>query len=309
MYKLVLIRHGESVWNKENRFTGWVDVDLTEKGVGEAHLAAKKLEENGFTFDIAFTSVLKRAYRTLDLILEYMGEKNIEIHKSWKLNERFYGALQGLNKSETAAKYGEEQVQIWRRGYDVPIPPITKESEMYPGKDPLYADLNESEIPLFENLKMVVERVVPYWESDIAPQIKNNKSVIVAASGNSLRALLKHIENMPEEEIVKFEFPTGIPLVCELDEQLKLVKRYFLADEEELKTAIEAVISQGKTQKTITNVVRGRGLEPPWIAPLAPKASASANFATRAFIKLLNRVRPAGIEPATVCLRGNCSTN
>ncbi len=249
MYKIVLIRHGESVWNKENRFTGWVDVDLTDKGVGEARLAASKLAENGFAFDVAFTSVLKRAYRTLDLILEDMGEQNIEIHKSWKLNERHYGALQGLNKSETAAKYGEDQVQIWRRGYDVPIPPLAKDSDMYPGKDPLYADLNESEIPLWENLKMVVERVVPYWLSDIAPQIKNGKSVIVAASGNSLRALLKHIEDMPEADIVKFEFPTGIPLVCELDQQLRLTKRYFLAGPEELKAAIQAVINQGKIKK------------------------------------------------------------
>jgi len=246
MRKIVLIRHGQSVWNKENRFCGWVDVDLTEKGVSEARMAGKKLKEEGFIFDIAFTSLLKRATRTLDLILEEMNLKNIEIRKSWKLNERHYGALQGLNKSETANKYGEKQVMIWRRGYDVPIPPLAKDNDMYPGNDPLYADLKESEIPLSENLKMVVARVVPYWESEIVPQIRGGKNVIVAASGNSLRALLKHIENMSEADIVEFNFPTGIPLVCELDDDFKLIKRYFLATPEELKIAIDAVISQGK---------------------------------------------------------------
>lgn len=246
MYKIVLVRHGESVWNKENRFCGWVNVDLTEKGVEEAKKAGQKLLEAGFKFDLAFTSVLLRAYKTLDLILEEMGIPNIEIHKSWRLNERHYGALQGLNKSEMATKYGEKQVQIWRRGYDVPIPPLTKDSDMYPGKDPLYANLKESEIPLFENLKMVVERVIPYWENEIVPQIKAGKSIIISASGNSLRALLKYIEDMSEADIVEFNFPTGIPMVCELDENCKLIKRTFLANEEELKSAIESVVNQGK---------------------------------------------------------------
>jgi len=246
MYKIVLVRHGESVWNRENRFAGWVDVDLTEKGIEEAKKAGQKLKAEGFVFDTAFTSLLLRANKTLDLILEEMNLPNVEIHKSWRLNERFYGALQGLNKSETAEKYGEKQVQIWRRGYDVPIPPISKESDMYPGKDPLYADLEESEIPLFENLKMVVDRVVPYWKSDIEPTIQSGKNVIVAASGNSLRALLMYIEKMPEADIVEFNFPTGIPLVCELDENFKLIKRYFMATPEELRLALEAIINQGK---------------------------------------------------------------
>ena len=248
MYKIILIRHGESVWNKENRFTGWVDVELTEKGEAEAKNAGEKLKNLGYKFDIAFTSFLKRANKTLNIILDVMGETGIEIRKTWRLNERHYGALQGLNKSETAAKYGEDQVLVWRRGYDVPIPPLSKDSEMYPGKDPLYADLKESEIPLSENLKMVVERVVPYWESNIVPAIRANKSVIVAASGNSLRALLKHIENMSDADIVEFNFPTGIPLLCELDSDLKLVKRSFLASEEDLKAALATVAKQGKTK-------------------------------------------------------------
>ena len=249
MYKIVLIRHGESVWNKENRYTGWVDVDLSEKGTGEAHKAGRMLKEKGLVFDLAFTSFLKRAYKTLDIILEELGEQNIEIKKSWRLNERHYGALQGLNKAETAEKYGETQVFAWRRGYDTPIPPLSKDSDMYPGKDPLYAGLKESEIPLSENLKMVVERVVPYWESEIVPAIKTGKKIIIAASGNSLRALLKYIADMPVADIVEFNFPTAIPLVCELDENFKLIKRDFLANPEELKKALETVANQGKVKK------------------------------------------------------------
>ncbi|MCX6716216.1 MAG: 2,3-diphosphoglycerate-dependent phosphoglycerate mutase [Candidatus Taylorbacteria bacterium] len=246
MYKIVLVRHGESVWNKENRFTGWVNVDLTEKGVEEAHEAGRRLKEKGFVFDLAFTSVLKRATRTLDIILQELGEQGIEIRKSWILNERHYGALQGLNKSEMAAKYGEKQVFTWRRGYDVSIPPITKDSEMYPGKDPLYSNLKESEIPLFENLKMVVERVVPYWESEIVPALMSGRNIIVSTSGNDLRALLKHVENMSESDVVELNFPTGIPMVCELDDNLMMIRRYFLASPEELKKAIEEIINQGK---------------------------------------------------------------
>ncbi|MFA6553997.1 MAG: 2,3-diphosphoglycerate-dependent phosphoglycerate mutase [Candidatus Paceibacterota bacterium] len=247
-YKLVLVRHGESQWNKENRFAGWVDVDLSEKGVGEAHSAGKALKEAGFTFDLSFTSFLKRANRTLDIILGEMGESNIEIRKSWKLNERHYGSLQGLNKSEMATKYGEAQVKLWRRGYDTVIPPLTKDSEMYPGRDPLYKDLKESEIPLSENLKMVVERVVPYWQESIVPEIKGGHKIIIAASGNSLRALMKHIEGISDEEITGIDVPTGIPLVYELDENLKVISKKYLADEEKLKVAIEAVANQGKAK-------------------------------------------------------------
>lgn len=249
MYKVVLIRHGESVWNKENRFAGWVDVDLTEKGVSEAHRAGKSLKDAGFEFDIAFTSVLMRAQKTLDIVLAELGEQGIPVCKSWKLNERHYGALQGLNKSETAAKYGEDQVKLWRRGYDVAIPPLSKESDMYPGKDPKYADLKGSELPLSENLKDVVNRVVPYWNQSIAPEIKSGKKVIVAASGNSLRALVKYLDNMSETEIVEFNMPTGIPLVYELDNDLKPIKKYFLAADDVLKQALDSVVNQGKASK------------------------------------------------------------
>jgi 2,3-bisphosphoglycerate-dependent phosphoglycerate mutase len=247
MYKIVLIRHGESVWNKENRFAGWVDVDLTDKGVEEAHNAGKKLLSNGFVFDLAYTSMLKRANKTLDIVLSEMG-LNIPIKKSWRLNERHYGSLQGLNKSEMASKYGEDQVKLWRRGYDTPIPPLTKDSPMYPGNDPLYKDLKEDEIPLSENLKMVVERVIPYWEGEIVPNIKSGKHIIVSASGNSLRALIKYIENLSPDEIVEFTMPTAIPYVYELDDNLKVVKKYFLASEEELKIAIDTVKNQGKAK-------------------------------------------------------------
>ena len=248
MKKLILIRHGESLWNKENRFCGWVDVDLSEKGVEEAINAGKVLKSAGYSFDLAFTSLLKRANRTLDLILSEMKFERIEVRKSWRLNERFYGALQGLNKAETAAKYGEKQVEIWRRGYDVEIPPISKESEMYPGNDPKYKDLNESDIPLAENLKQVVERVVPFWNSDIKPALLEGHQVIVAASGNSLRALVKYIENMSDQDIVSFNFPTGIPLVYELNDDLSFVKREFLADPAELQKAIDKVKNQGKAK-------------------------------------------------------------
>ncbi len=246
MYKIVLLRHGESVWNKENRFTGWVDVDLSELGEKEAHEAGKILKEKGFRFDLAFSSFLKRANKTLDIVLLEMGEEGIEIKKSWKLNERHYGALQGLSKSETAAKYGEEQVQAWRRGYDVAIPPLTKDDGMYPGRDPLYADLSEVEIPRSENLKDVVARVVPYWQEEILPEIKKGRQIIVSASGNSLRALIKYLDNISDEEIVELNIPTGIPLVYELDENLEPTKHYFLADEAILQSALSKVANQGK---------------------------------------------------------------
>lgn len=249
MYKIVFVRHGESVWNKEDRFSGWVDVDLTERGIEEAHEAGRSLLKEGFSFDLAFTSVLKRAYKTLDIILEELHEADIEVEKSWKLNERHYGALQGLNKAEMAAKYGEAQVKIWRRGYDAVIPPLTKDSDMYPGKDPLYADLKEREIPLAENLKNVVERVVPYWNAEIVPRINNGRKIIISASGNSLRALVKHVEEISDDAIVELNIPTGIPLIYELDDDLKVVSKRFLADPEKLKAAIEKVVNQGKAKK------------------------------------------------------------
>jgi 2,3-bisphosphoglycerate-dependent phosphoglycerate mutase len=247
MYKIVLIRHGESLWNKENRFAGWVDVDLSEKGVEEAHNAGKKLKDAGYVFDLAYTSYLKRANRTLDIVLQEMGLV-IPINKSWKLNERHYGSLQGLNKSEMATKYGEVQVKKWRRGYDTAIPPLTKDSPMYPGNDPLYKDLKPDEIPLSENLKMVVERVVPYWEEVIVPELKAGKKIIISASGNSLRALVKHIEGLSAEEIVEFNMPTAIPYVYELNDDLSVLKKYFLASDTELKSALETVANQGKAK-------------------------------------------------------------
>jgi 2,3-bisphosphoglycerate-dependent phosphoglycerate mutase len=248
MYKVVLIRHGESLWNKENRFSGWVDVDLSEKGVEEAHNAGKNLLLEKYVFDLAYTSFLKRASRTLDIVLEEMNMMNIPIIRSWKLNERHYGSLQGLNKSEIATKYGEAQVKMWRRGYDVAIPPLSKEDPMYPGNDPLYKDLKSEEIPLSENLKMVVERVVLYWNDEIVPNIKVGKNIIIAASGNSLRALIKHLENLSAEEIVEINVPTAIPLVYELDSDLKVIKKYYLASEEQLKKALETVANQGKVK-------------------------------------------------------------
>ena len=248
MYKIVLIRHGESLWNKENRFAGWVDVDLSEKGIEEAHNAGKKLLAEKYIFDLAYTSFLKRASRTLDIVLEEMNIQNIPIIKSWKLNERHYGSLQGLNKSEMAVKYGENQVKTWRRGYDVAIPPLNKQDPMYPGNDPLYKDLKEEEIPVSENLKMVVERVVPYWTNEIVPSIKAGKKIIIAASGNSLRALIKYLENLSAEEIVEINVPTAIPLVYELDSELKVIKKYYLASEDQLKNALETVANQGKAK-------------------------------------------------------------
>ncbi len=247
MFKLVLIRHGESKWNKENRFAGWVDVDLSEKGIEEAHNAGQKLKKHGYIFDLAFTSLLKRANRTLDIVLDEMG-LSIPIIKTWKLNERHYGSLQGLNKSEMATKYGEEQVKKWRRGYDTDIPPLSKDDPMYAGNDPLYKDLQPEEIPLSENLKMVVERVVPFWNEEILPKIKIGKQIIVSASGNSLRALIKHIEGLSPEQIVEFNMPTAIPYVYEFDDNINVINKYFLASNEELKEALDRVANQGKAK-------------------------------------------------------------
>ena len=248
MIKFVLVRHGQSTWNKENRFTGWTDVDLTEWGVEEAYQAGKFLKDAGFTFDLAYTSFHKRAQKTLDIILEVLNEKDIEVKKTWKLNERHYGALQGLNKAETAAKYGEDQVKIWRRGYDVAIPPVSTDSEMYPGNDPLYSGIPKAEFPLSENLKDVVKRVMPYWNEEVVPKLKSGRKIIVSASGNSLRAMVKYIDNMSEKDIVEFNMPTGIPLVYELTDDLEPIRRYFLADDKTLKVAIDCVVNQGKAK-------------------------------------------------------------
>lgn len=246
MIKLVLLRHGESTWNKENRFTGWTDVDLSEKGVEEAYEAAKLLKEGGYTFDLAFTSVLKRATRTLDIVLKEMEHKEIPVIYSWKLNERHYGALQGLNKAETAEKYGEAKVMQWRRDYDTRPPALTNDDPRYPGNDPLYADLDEKDIPLTECLKDTVERFLPYWESNIVPELKAGKKIIIAAHGNSLRALVKYLDNIPDEEIVGLNIPTGIPLVYELDENLKAIRHYYLGDPEKVAAAIAGVKDQLK---------------------------------------------------------------
>ncbi len=249
MYKLVLVRHGESQWNKENKFTGWVDVDLSDKGKEEAKKAGQILKKEGYTFDIAFTSVLKRAIRTLWIILDEMDLMWIPVIRSWRLNERMYGSLQGLNKSEMAAKYGEEQVHIWRRSYDVPPPALTKDSDMYPGKDRRYAGLKEKEIPLTECLKDTVARVLPFWKKEIAPVIKSGKKVLIAAHGNSLRALVKYLDNVADNDIVGMNIPTGIPLVYELDKNLKPINRTYIGDPEEVKKAMEAVAAQGKAKK------------------------------------------------------------
>jgi 2,3-bisphosphoglycerate-dependent phosphoglycerate mutase len=248
MFKLVLLRHGESAWNKENRFTGWTDVDLTDKGRQEAQKAGKVLKENGFQFDIAYVSVLKRALRTLWIALEEMDQLWIPWEKSWRLNERHYGGLQGLNKAETAAKHGEEQVLIWRRSYDIPPPPLEKTDERYPGKLRVYKDVAEKDLPLTESLKDTVARFLPYWHETIAPTIKQSKNVIIAAHGNSLRALVKYLDNMSEEEILKLNIPTGMPLVYELDKDLKPIKHYYLGDPEEVKKAMESVANQGKAK-------------------------------------------------------------
>lgn len=249
MYKLVMARHGESMWNKENRFTGWVDIDLSDKGREEAKKAGMALKKEGYAFDIAYTSVLKRAIRTLWIILDEMDLMWIPVICSWRLNERMYGALQGLNKSEMAEKHGEEQVLIWRRSYDVPPPPLTKDDPMYPGKDPRYFGLKEHELPVTECLKDTVARVMPYWNETIAPMIKSGKRVLIVAHGNSLRALVKYLDNVSDKDIVSMNIPTGIPLVYELDDNLKPLNRYYLGDPEEVKKAMEAVANQGKAKK------------------------------------------------------------
>ncbi|NOT48393.1 MAG: 2,3-diphosphoglycerate-dependent phosphoglycerate mutase [Acidobacteria bacterium] len=248
MHKLVLIRHGESEWNKENRFTGWKDVDLSEKGRAEAHAAGKLLKDEGFVFDEAYTSVLKRAIRTLWIILDEMDSMWIPETKSWLLNERHYGSLQGLNKAETAAQYGEEQVLKWRRSFDLPPNAMEETDERWLGKDPRYGSIEAGKFPATECLKDTVARVVPYFESEILPKVKNGKRLIVAAHGNSLRALVKYLDNISDADIVNLNIPTGIPLVYELDEDLKATKSYYLGDADAIAAAQQAVANQGKAK-------------------------------------------------------------
>jgi 2,3-bisphosphoglycerate-dependent phosphoglycerate mutase len=246
MKKVVLLRHGESTWNKENRFTGWTDVDLSEKGVLEALEAGKILKQEGYVFDVAFTSVLRRAIKTLWIVLEEMDLMYIPIYHSWRLNERHYGALQGLNKAETAEKHGMDQVKLWRRSYDIQPPALTRDDPRYCGNDPRYAGLKPEEIPLTECLKDTVERFLPYWHEVIAPAIKRGERVLIAAHGNSLRALVKYLDNVPEADIVGLNIPTGIPLVYELDDDLTSLKSYYLGDAAAVEQATRAVADQLK---------------------------------------------------------------
>jgi len=247
-YTLVLIRHGESVWNLENRFTGWTDVGLTERGTAEAHTGGKALKQAGFTFDLAYTSVLKRAIKTLWIVLEEMELEWIPVIRAWQLNERHYGNLQGLNKAEMAVKFGEDQVKIWRRSYDVPPPPLADDDPRHPRFDPRYAGLQPEEIPASECLKDTVNRMLPYWHNTITPSILAGKKVVIAAHGNSLRALVKYLDNISDQEIVGLNIPTGIPLIYELNSELKPIKSEYLADEETVRKAAEAVANQGKAK-------------------------------------------------------------
>jgi len=247
-YKLVLVRHGQSVWNLENRFTGWTDVDLTEQGMAEAKAGGQLLKEGGYEFDIAYTSVLKRAIKTLNIIQEEMGLEWIPVIRAWQLNERHYGSLQGLNKAEMAEKFGEAQVKIWRRSYDVPPPALELDDDRHPRFDRRYADLKPEELPATESLKITLERVLPFWHSTLAPMIKSGQRVLVAAHGNSLRAMVKYLDNISEAEITELNIPTGIPLVYELDADLKPVKSYYLGDAEAVAKAAAAVANQGKAK-------------------------------------------------------------
>jgi 2,3-bisphosphoglycerate-dependent phosphoglycerate mutase len=248
MIKLVLLRHGESIWNKENLFTGWTDVDLSDQGKAEARQAGRLLKAEGFTFDVAFTSVLKRAIRTLWIAQEELDLMWIPVEHSWRLNERHYGALQGLNKAQTAAKYGDDQVLIWRRSYDEPPPALEESDPRYPGTDPRYRHLSPLELPLTECLEDTVARFLPYWHEAIVPTIHAGKKVIIAAHGNSLRALVKYLDEISDEEIVGLNIPTGVPLVYELDDQLKPIRHYYLGDPEEVAKAAAAVANQGKAK-------------------------------------------------------------
>jgi len=247
MHKLVLLRHGESTWNKENRFTGWTDVDLTEKGRTEARTAGQLLKAGGFAFDFVYTSVLKRAIWTSVLALDELDQLWLPVERDWRLNERHYGALQGLNKAETAAKHGEDQVKIWRRAFAIPPPPLTADDPRSPARDPRYKNQKPSELPLTESLKDTIERFLPYWHESIAPRIEAGERVLIVAHGNSLRALVKYLDNISDDAIVELNIPTGIPLVYELDASLKPLKNYYLGDPEAAKQAAAAVARQGKS--------------------------------------------------------------
>ncbi len=247
MKTLVLLRHGESTWNRENRFTGWTDVDLTERGVAEARRAGQQLGEEGLQFDVAYTSVLKRAIRTLWIVLDELDQMWIPVHRSWRLNERHYGALQGLNKAETARKYGDQQVLVWRRSYDTPPPTLDSSDERFPGSEPRYADLDPRDIPLTECLEDTVARFLPFWHETIAPDMRAGKRVIIAAHGNSLRALVKYLDDVSDEDIVSLNIPTGVPLVYELDDSLKPVSSRYLGDADEVQQAMQAVANQGRS--------------------------------------------------------------
>src|SRR5205809_4281385 len=246
MIKLVLLRHGESIWNKENLFTGWTDVDLSDRGRAEAKRAGELLKAEGSTFDVAYTSVLKRAIRTLWIALDELDMMWIPVHRSWRLNERHYGALQGLNKAETAAAHGDAQVEIWRRSYDIPPPALTEEDPRHPSHDRRYASLSTSQLPLTESLKDTVARFLPYWHETIAPDIKAGKRVLIAAHGNSLRALVKYLDNVSEQEIVELNIPTGIPLVYQLNDDLKPLQKFYLGDQAEAARKADAAASQGR---------------------------------------------------------------
>jgi 2,3-bisphosphoglycerate-dependent phosphoglycerate mutase len=248
MIKLVLVRHGESIWNKENRFTGWTDVDLSAKGIEEAKKAGQVLKAGGYVFDIAYTSVLKRAVRTLWLVMDEMDLMWIPVYNTWRLNERHYGALQGLNKAEMAAKYGEEQVFIWRRSFDVRPPALDESDERFPGRDSRYKGLKTGELPVCESLKDTIARFMPCWHNDLAPVLRSGKKLIISAHGNSLRALVKYLDNVPEKDIAELNIPTGIPLVYELDNELKPLRHYYLGDQEEVRKSMEAVAKQGKAK-------------------------------------------------------------
>jgi 2,3-bisphosphoglycerate-dependent phosphoglycerate mutase len=245
-FTLVLLRHGESTWNRENRFTGWTDVDLSERGRSEARQAGRLLKEGGFTFDVAYTSVLKRAILTLGIALDEMDRLWIPVIKHWRLNERHYGALQGLNKAETATRHGEAQVKIWRRSYDIPPPALTSDDDRHPGRDPRYAGLAPSDLPLTESLKDTVARFLPYWHHVIAPDIRSGRRVLIAAHGNSLRALVMHLDNVSEQDIVELNIPTGVPLVYELDADLRALGHRYLGDPAAVAAAAAAVANQGQ---------------------------------------------------------------
>jgi 2,3-bisphosphoglycerate-dependent phosphoglycerate mutase len=250
MYRVVLLRHGESTWNRENRFTGWTDVDLSEQGVAEAHEAARLLREGGYGFDVAFTSVLRRAIRTLWVVLDDLDLMWVPVHHSWRLNERHYGALQGLDKAQTAARYGEEQVRLWRRSYDVQPPPLEPADERFPGHDPRYADLRDDELPRTESLRDTVARFLPYWHETIAPTIRTGRRVIISAHGNSLRALVKYLDEVSDDAIVGLNIPTGAPLVYRLDEHLRPIGHEYLGDPAKIAAAMAAVAAQGKATPT-----------------------------------------------------------